>query len=733
MTPGFEFDQFSKSLTLPPSLPQYLMPKRADGTNMSCGSEWLSGFRSGCYYLTCMLYDPAEPGPGVELLGSLRMEVAPAGLIASGDLYVANQSWRPSPSMGIPVFPRRDYRYYLRVEQIVVASGDEFTITLGAYAFEKRSWWLRVATWEACVRRLSGPPDYPSPCDYFAGELLDVYGSTMGSMQMGWVSQMFRRGSLEIATTDGVPKPQPRLPGSKPGQELSWESLFAEVGWELRVLEQGHEEGAARQEEEGEGSNGGGDEGDLDELLDSKIWTTAELHYEFGLRRSPEYLDGLLDRDWRYYLLCVSRLSASRKRGVMFDHGFNGGNRIPREGAAIAAAFEFQSEAWGDLVGSMLYKHPELYFRTAVHEIGHTMGLTHQNPAAGHFGFMTTLDTLQALMAQRGLSNRTSDQGGVRFEHELKEALCWSFAPQDGLRLRHYPDYVVRPGGQPFNPVGYRLGPSPYAPVADPMTSRPKAEKGIFLLMEPHPDSRILPLGAPARLELVLSNTLDKAVKVSSLRLSEGFLTVTVRDSGGVERRVQPLIHVIDGEETVEDLPAGGQRAHSLTLLRGDQEYLFPSPGQYHVTVLWNGKADGKAVPAATSTLLVRDSGDRDGDVVAQLISNPDILDILAIGGRKYVDSTAEEILEAALEIEALAPHYRYIVLKHRLLLGADFKSSIKDLGVEKGIVMTRAEIRRLDTWRAKGPKIPRVLSDGLDKQQSMIARQLERVWSFGG
>lgn len=723
---AFGFDRFSGSLMKPPPLPLHLVPSLAEGVPTDCVNRLFGSLSSGCYYLNSQLYDPADPGSGVELSGTLRLEVEPTGLIGSGDLYIASHTWRPSPAMGIPIFPREDYRYYLRVEQVRLTSKSDVVMTLGAYVFESRSWWLRVATWEARVRHLTGPPVFPRPGNYYRGELMDTSGNAVGTMQFGWVSPMFRRASIEVAATEGVPLPPLRLPDHDSGPEISWEAIFREVGWELRLVTNSDKVEGGALDQDVVILDEVRQQGEPDRLLDGKIWMAAELHYEFGIRRPEEDLKNLLDREWRYYILCISRLSARRKRGLMFDQGFDGGNQLPREGAAVAAAFEFSGEEWGCLAGSMLYDHPDLFLRTAIHEVGHAMGLTHQGEATGHFGFMTTLDAIRSMMESRGLVGKSGDGGGIDLSHQaLKEALCWKFAPQDALRLRHYPDYTVRPGGQPYNP---QLELTPYAPVSKPTRSSAQQEKRLSLFVTPHPESQVLPLGAPARIELVLQSTLDEAVEASSLRLSEGFLVVTVQDPSRVKRRVQPLIHVVEGEETTQHIPAQGRLRHSLTLLRGDQGFLFPSPGQYHVMVHWGGLGGDQVSLAASTTLLVRDTEDSDGSVVEQLMSNPEVLNILALGGKRYRGHEAEAVLGRALSIERLAPHYRFIMLKHRFLLGDNLETAAQILGVDQGMIMTWAEIERIKLWAEKNPQILQFLQSRIHHQEGAIEEQLKRV-----
>lgn len=740
----FGFEGFSRDLTVPPPLPRHLTPRLAEGVTTEDSRDWLASVRRGCYYLSCEIYEPQEPDAVVAYLGTLRLEVDGTSILASGDLYVANQELVPSPSMGIPVFPIEDYRTYLRVEQITLEGNGDAHFEVATYAFDNRSWWRRKETWGVRLRRIHGPSNYPSSPSYFQGDVLDKYENGIGTVRMGWVSPMLRRARLQLETIGHVP-PLPRGVHLGPeGREVTWKSVFAQVGWDLqvsdsRVAEVARVDSCAPiRSENGSYS------------LGTKQWREEELHQELIRLHEVDDDGRLLDREWRYYLFCIDQYSDPTYRGIMFDSDFNMGNKLPREGAAIAAGFMFpKGSGWGELKETKLYQSPELYFRTAVHELGHAMGMVHQTEASGDLGFMTTLDDIKALLVKQNSKGRAasspSDKKPARPRDlpatTLRRALKWEFAPKDSLRLRHFPDYVVRPGGQPFAGQVWRL--SSRRPIPNPASSAlsvnlwsndASRDDQLSLRVAPHPESRVLPLGAPVRLELQVRNHSAGTVAIPSLKLSHTHLTVMMQGPAGVERRIQPLVHVTSKSEAGSmTLGSSEFQAHALTLAWGDRGYLFPGPGQYQIQVRWLRSRGNRAPYLLTgkTTVLVRDEvfKMKDGTVLRALMSNPDVLKILAFGGSEYVGGSAEETLNDALGFKVLAPHYRYIVLEHRLRSGQPLQHALKGLHLGKGIIMTSAEIRRLrERLQEQSPgKLPESLTEeGLEEQE----RAIEGIWA---
>jgi hypothetical protein len=153
-------------------------------------------------------------------------------------------------------------------------------------------------------------------------------------------------------------------------------------------------------------------------------WNNAEAHAAMLERRDASNLDA----EWRYHVLCVRRLDAT-ERGIMYDASGGDSNNIPREGCVIASHWMIpETPAYGNVQGVRFGTATGPYFRTAVHETGHAMGLYH-NTADNCF--MNTTDQI----AENSLA-----AGSAAFPDNIQ----WSYNGEDAKRLRHMPDIYVR-------------------------------------------------------------------------------------------------------------------------------------------------------------------------------------------------------------------------------------------------------------------------------------------------
>jgi hypothetical protein len=124
---------------------------------------------------------------------------------------------------------------------------------------------------------------------------------------------------------------------------------------------------------------------------------------------------------------------------------------------------------------SELQDNPELFYRTALHELGHMQGLYH-NP--GQQGIMQPTEFIDKL-----------------------SALDLRHSPIDAFRLWHLPDLWVMPGGVPF---GYRYK----AAAVDVLDLIPESP-GLRLSMKP---MTMVAGGEPEDLVLTLHNASSRAV-----------------------------------------------------------------------------------------------------------------------------------------------------------------------------------------------------------------------------
>src|SRR5262249_48652478 len=150
-----------------------------------------------------------------------------------------------------------------------------------------------------------------------------------------------------------------------------------------------------------------------------------------------------------------------------------------REGLMIASRWRVPEEARWGLVQGMLTAETVTYFRTAVHELGHALGLNHNVRGTN---FMRPADGI-------------ADDGLKTPPTPFPENIRWSYSPDDEHRLRHWPDLIVRPGGRGmFSGAAAAISASP--------SNRHRLDVAPVLTS--------VPLGAPVRINVSLVNTSDR-------------------------------------------------------------------------------------------------------------------------------------------------------------------------------------------------------------------------------
>jgi hypothetical protein len=337
---------------------------------------------------------------------------------------------------------------------------------------------------------------------------------------------------------------------------------------------------------------------------------------------------------------------------------------------------------------------PDMYFRTAVHEIGHAMGLDHNNKDNG---IMNATDTIAA---------NSLKPGSPPFPKNIQ----WSFAPDDELRLRHWPDIVVRPGGTPWN---NNVG----APLAVLQSRQHRLELS--------PVVKSVPIGAPVRIDLSLFNATDQTIFApASVSLKSGFVRGRVIDPSGTLRTFAALA-VSEDEHNLQALePGGGPVTDSLTLCRGQQGALFPAPGPYRVIVdvFWP-LADMVeiVVTGATDVMVTAAKDTAHAEAALKVFSTPDTLLTLVLGGDHLAEGIAA--IQTALRNPVLRPHFAFIEAKR---LAQRFGQRAPDLAAAAGLidetaVMSRAEVRKAAQLAKDGNDGSRVIAEAL---KAKIARQ---------
>jgi hypothetical protein len=390
----------------PPPPEAVVIPRSAAGAPL---------LADGCYLLHYGLLGADR----ADYEGTFRVDSRTGQLFASGDLYrrdepenVGGASTAPAPASGIPIFPIRKYSLYLRVTSIAQADdGFDLVFEVHRFSFDEIKLfrgdsvnWVLEGSFTAHMTPGSPSHDFPATGQFFGGEVSTILTSpdgtqvTFGLLEIGLVSPSLRRATLEID----------RVPGSElpldNGQGISWETIFEPVGWDLTI-----------------------------DVSDSNItkptgdtWTADDGHAAMLAHRARTDLNS----EWRYYMLVVKFIQfRDGDRGVMFELGKD----TPREALLLSSHYVFDANdsKWGDVRGKRAAT-TVTFFRTAVHETGHAMGLAHDR--AG----------VNIMMPTDGIAEAAS--AGAPFPANI----AWSFSADAAHRLRHAPDIAVRPGGVQF-------------------------------------------------------------------------------------------------------------------------------------------------------------------------------------------------------------------------------------------------------------------------------------------
>jgi hypothetical protein len=547
----------------------------------------------------------------------------------------------PKPAQGIPILPRSRYRYYVRVTTLpeTFYFGSTFTLGFELWRYTAPNSWALESTLTAEMTRMTAPAGYASPADYAEGDVKNASATVVGRLTMGWLSTYFRKCTVEIDNVNG--SEQPTISGAG----HTWKTVMDAAGWDITV-----------------------------QLSDTNVaepsgnsWSDAEMHAAMLARRSATNLD----TEWHYHVLAVKNID-STPRGIMYDVGGTDSNNVPREGIGIASHWTIDP-TWGTVGGQRFGTAKAPYFRTAIHEIGHAMGLVHN--FADH-GFMCTSDVIAA-----------AGTASMPFPSNVQ----WAYHADDLKKLRHYPDPFVRPGAVAFGG----------ASVATPPIAPTDLEVDVDgLVLEVKPLLNEVPLGAPVRVGISLVNRSGHAMRVpSDLSLKGEFVSGYVLDPSGAMRSFRTVIRCIE-EHPFRVLGPGEAMEDSMTLMRGAEGALFGAPGLHYVVVEVQWDTDSvTARVAGTASVLVTGATDANHAAAAhKVLATPDAHLVLAIGGDHLTDGI--DAIQAALESPVLRPHFAAIEAKR---LGRRFgkrKPDVKAVAalVNDDTVMSGTEVGKVAT-----------------------------------
>ncbi len=639
-----------------PPLPPFLPPDPEPGEDVATFDgptvpSRHSTLRCGCWLIG---YYPGG-SPIVAFDGTLRVECHRTGRSASGDLYQRPTKLIPSPpprpphtvllpppnpAAGIPILPRDRYRYYVRVTSLPEARfiGPTFTLAFELYRFTAPNAWVLEGARTAKMTRLPAPSGFPSASDYAEGDVKDAAGTVVARLKMGWVSKYFRKATVEIDTVTGSEQP------TTSGAGHNWTTVGDSIGWQLNVV-----------------------------LSDTNVaepsgasWANAEMHAAMLARRAAADLDA----DWRFHVLAVKNIDET-PRGIMYDSGGTDSNNVPREGIGIASHWTIDA-TWGTVGGLRFGTAPAPYFRTAVHEVGHAMGLFHNN---ADFGFMCTSDVIAA---------------GATPANPFPANISWGYHTDNLKQLRHYPDPFVRPGSVAFG------GASTATPPISPADMEMEVEG---LRLEVSPLLGEVPLGAPVRINYRLINDGSQPVSVpKDLTLFGEAVSGAVTDPSGSVRTFSTLVRAVDAREVVA-LGPGEASVESVTLMRGAEGALFRQSGFHDVSVEIHWEEENGVVATvrgSTSVMITPLLNAVHAAAAHRVLATPDAQLVLAIGGDHLKDGIAA--IHQALDSPVLRPHFAVVEAKR---IGRRFGKRRADVKaaaelIDENTVMSLSEIGRL-------------------------------------
>ncbi|BEL06506.1 hypothetical protein Q0Z83_046970 [Actinoplanes sichuanensis] len=476
--------------------------------------------------------------------GHLRIEVAPAALRVSGDIYTrraglvppagASSAVTPEPDEAgtvapwYPSFPKSQYSWYLRSAGATYADG-VLTVTIVRHLWNRSTQEFAATDTGTLTLRcrrglIAGPQQMPGT--------LRVGGS-VSTVQVTKTSTLYRGCHVEVDAMVNRRFPVSATIGS--GAVATFQSVYATAGWDLRVTT---------------------DEINLPE--DSNL-TNPELQALLtGHQQSSD------DELWRLWLLIGS--AQGDVLGIMFDD-----DTAPRQGAVgfADARLGNRPEIAASARDQPLNNVPAAFLRTLVHEAGHALNLFHPKHDVHAPGIGTEI------------MNQTGDVlGFASAGNPYPGNASFLFSEHDRLSLVHAPDPQVRPGWKNF---GWGHGTL--------SAGLPTAVDVAGLAVEDDADGLELTLGLPAQAyvgefitaEVVLTNTGGHAREVTGLlTLAEGDL-VFLRTSP--QGRLDHLLDVTVGcgPRPMVRLGPGESVTGRVQVYFTNQGVTFELPGRHTV------------------------------------------------------------------------------------------------------------------------------------------------------
>ncbi|MEV7013075.1 hypothetical protein [Streptosporangium sp. NPDC051022] len=540
--------------------------------------------------------------------GAIRLQVPPvighdgpvpddagAGEVARGEVVpdVAGDT-----GAAIPIYPRRDYRAYLKGTGIRLLSfvprGAPCTFDLDFEQFDYKhpATGFKGGFDPVPTRKIKYALHATGTPDVYEGKVYD--GSTvLGTASIRWISPFYRRAEVRLSTLEGAQPPPAELDGE------TFATTFAKAGWDLTVVD----DGTVPLPPELEGTDIGA------------CWPEERLHRL--MTSLPGYDPAKLDTVWRVHLLAVPA-TLGCGRGVMFDSSLGADpDEVAREGAATFSDDGYpagdcpdgQGGSHYDAVADMLQRQvPRAFLRSATHEIGHAFNQIHT--------------FFEAPIDNSIMSPTPSVATAIGLAGKFPDEVALAFNTLVTGHLDHLPDPAVRPGAMDF------FG----SAVAAPQATDVDWPHDLELVVTPAKSQ--VTLGEPLALTWELTG---RGTPARPVPLTLDVPSLTARVSVTDPRDVITFMRPADIESCptirLEPLRPGESRSGSTTLFWGTDGFAFTTPG-YHrveVIVLWRVGGVPVAVSGTSDVFVAYPTTAGDNDVTALLL-NAEVGKAVALG-----------------------------------------------------------------------------------------------------
>lgn len=555
--------------------------------------ECKTDLKAGCYQITMVTRTniPLRCPRTTYQLGTLRVEKNLSQITISGDTYrylQAKNCFAPKvlqqmKPKRIPIFPRDTYYSYWKIVDIVMPprfsvkkQNCAIKLTIEEYVYQPPSE-IGVAgsfpqrpTRTFQMELVAQRPPSGFTGSSFKGILTSPFANVSHEISLNWVSDFYRKATLEIDTTEDV-----AAPVSENGE--GFETAFKAAGWDLSVIYNDKNLNLPQN------------------VKNTGVWTRADLH-QFMLDNRKANTN--LDKEWRFHLLSVSEdFERGGLFGIMYDD-----IDIPREGAV-----SFRDNLTGD------FSSNAAYLRSAIHEVGHGFNLQHP-PVDG-------LPNENFIMTQSGATRNTIENNGGSFPEDIN----FNFSNHNQSHLIHFPDVVVRPGGDLFG-FGHFEG---FAPQSEPEFVNP------FLRLQVTPTSDRIKLGEPLRYKLKLENISNMVCDVPKNinHIFEETHIDVIRPDGTTKS--YPSFTIACDSSQIATLKPKQTMDDEGVMFWASNGFAFEIPGKHviKVKIAWKQEEEIQFVEASAEVWVDYPISDKDNEIAAMLL-HPSVGKVVALGGQ---------------------------------------------------------------------------------------------------